>query len=89
MILDEKRSAAFRKTINGFMPKHVNTKLVFQCLSLPQSSNLSRKIKKDLPSPEEEIDFERLKVTGRELQNNFQSRSSPKNTRIKTIRVVM
>lgn len=50
MILDERKSEAFRKTINGFLPKQLTTKMVFQCLSIPQSSSLPRKakFKKDL-----------------------------------------
>ena len=44
MILDEKQSMAFRKTINGFLPNGASSKMVFQCLPLPDSLTSIRRI---------------------------------------------
>lgn len=93
MILDSRKSEAFRKTINGFLPRQMNTKMVFQCLSIPQSSSLPRKARKhkDLIIQTEQVASpDRLKVTGRELQNGWEpERSRSNRSKIKTIRVVM
>ena len=95
MILDEKKSATFRKTINGFMPKQLSTKMVFQCLPLPEhlSASVRRGNEIEREVAEEMASIGTLKVTGREVQNSLTTRKRTKSNntrnRIKTIKIVM
>jgi len=95
MILDEKRSLTFRKTISGFMPKQLSSKMVFQCLPLPEQ--ISASVRKGNEIEREVVDemtsIGTLRVTGREVMNSLTTRKRTKSNtaknRIKTIKIVM